>query len=124
MNITKTGQFITDTFTEMFVETDGSTWELVFVHNKPGENKFDAADSFTDGFSKSADLYFNFNICNSLTSWEFLVIQVNQAGNTPQKRRWIQNKNPLTAAFSDVAANAITKNTGSEYTQDSWGGFS
>lgn len=123
MNITKTGILNTNLLEETHIEPDGSIWELVFVHNQPAVNKFDSTDSFTTGFFKNMNLYFNFNVCNSLTSWEFLVIQADLYGATPQKRRWVQTANPLTATFDNVAAANVTKNTGTEYTSDTWGGL-
>ena len=124
MNIAKTGQLNTLTITEQHIETvDNSKWELVFVHNRPCDYHFDANDPFTTGFSTNMNLYFNFNVCNSLTSWEFLIIQADTYRATPQKRRWVQTANPLTAAFADVAANTITHDGSAEYTSDSWGGL-
>lgn len=121
--VTKTGQMKNNLFEEYITESDGSVWELVFVHNRPADYKFDSTDPFTTGFSKNMNLMFNFQVCNDLTSWEFLVIQADLYAATPQKRRWVQTKNPLTAAFADVAAANITLNTSSGYTSDSWGGL-
>ena len=122
-DITKTGILSSGLLQEYHIEPDGSVWSLVFVHNQPSINKFASTDSFTTGFYTSKDLYFNFNICNGLTSWEFLIIQADTYAAIPLKRRWVQSANPLTAAFADVAAANITKNTSSEYTSDSWGGL-
>ena len=122
-SITKTGQIINNLFEEYWVEPDGSIWELVFVHNRPAENKFESSDQFATGFSKNKDLFFNFVPCNDLTSWELLVIQADTTAAIPQKRRWIQTKNPLTATFADVAAANITKITTTGYSTDSWGGL-
>lgn len=121
-NITKTGIFNNGLFQEYRIEPDGSVWSLVFVHNQPAVNKFESSDSFTTGFYRP-NLYFNFNICNELTSWEFLILQADTFAATQQKRRWVQNVNPLNAAFADVAAANITKNTSTGYTSDSWGGL-
>lgn len=124
MNITKTGQLNTLVIAEQHIETiDNSQWELVFVHNQPALQHFNSDDPFATGFSTNMNLYFNFNVCNSLTSWEFLIIQTDIYGAVPQKRRWVQQANPLTAAFADVAASTITHNGGAEYTSDSWGGL-
>jgi len=89
MNIAKTGQLNTGIIEEIHIEPDGSIWELVFVHNQPAINKFDSSDPFTTGFSKNMNLVFNFNVCNSLSSWEFLVIQTDTYRATPTMRRWV-----------------------------------
>ena len=123
MSITKTGQIKDNLFEEFYIEPDGSIWELVFVHNRPAENKFNSADPFTTGFSTDMNLFFNFNICNNLTSWEFLIIQADTYAATPLKRRWVQTANPLTATFADVAAANVTKNTSTGYSSDTWGGL-
>lgn len=123
MSITKTGQIKDNLFEEFYIEPDGSIWELVFVHNRPAENKFNSADPFTTGFSTDMNLFFNFNICNNLTSWEFLIIQADTYAATPLKRRWVQTANPLTATFADVAAANVTKNTSAGYSSDTWGGL-
>lgn len=123
MSITKTGQIKDNLFEEFYIEPDGSIWELVFVHNRPAENKFNSTDPFTTGFSTDMNLFFNFNICNNLTSWEFLIIQAETYAATPLKRRWVQTANPLTATFADVAAANVTKNTSTGYSSDTWGGL-
>ena len=122
-SITKTGQMKNNLFEEYRVEPDGSIWELVFVHNRPADQHFNSTDPFATGFSTNMNLFFNFTPCNDLTSWELLVVQADLYAATPQKRRWVQNKNPLTATFAEVAAANITQNSSTGYTTDSWGGL-
>ena len=122
-SITKTGQMKNNLFEEYRVEPDGSIWELVFVHNRPADQHFNSTDPFATGFSTNMNLFFNFTPCNDLTSWELLVVQADLYAATPQKRRWVQNKNPLTATFAEVAAANITQNSSSGYTTDSGGGL-
>ena len=76
LEITNTGQFKNSNLNEYLVEPDGSVWEHVFHHNNPASNLFASTDSFTTGVYKSKDAWFNFQVCNSLSSsWEFLIIQ-------------------------------------------------
>lgn len=123
IQITKTGQFTNSNINEYHIEPDGSKWEHIFHHNNPASNLFASTDDFANGVYKSTDLWFNFQICNILTTWEILVIQAAESYSIPIKLRWVQTQNPLATTFANVAAANITKNTSSGYTSFSHGGL-
>lgn len=123
LNITKEGIFAETNLNEYHIEPDDSVWEHVYHHVNPAANIFASSDPFTTGVYKNKDMWFNFQICNELTSWEFLLIQNAAVTNNSSKFRWVQTKNPLTAAYADVAAANITKNTSTGYTSFSHGGL-
>lgn len=126
LSINKKGQFYDSNVKEIITnhtESDGSNWELVMHHNNPANNIFASTDDFANGVYKNPNLYFNFTICNELSSWEILVIQATESNSTPIKLRWIQTQNPLATTWANVASNKITKNTSTGYTSFSHGGL-
>lgn len=123
LNINKQGQFLENNLNEYHVEPDGSIWEHIFHHNSPSENLFSSTDNFDNGLYKSNDLWFNFQICNQLSSWEILVVQTAERYNNPIKLRWVQNQSPLSTTFANVASRQIVKNTSTGYTNFSEGGL-
>ena len=129
LSITKKGQFYDSNIREtqikkLHIEPDGSNWELVMHHNNPASNLFSSTDPFDKIVNKNENLYFNFTICrNIVASWEILVIQAAESTSTPIKLRWVQNQSPYGTTFANVAANKITKNTSSGYTNFSHGGL-
>lgn len=123
LNINKQGQFLETNLNEYHIEPDGSIWEHVFHHNNPANNKFASSDTFASGVYKNANAWFNFQICNELTSWEILLIQNKENYSPIQKFRWIQQANPLTATYNDVTADSITRISTTGYTTCSWGGL-
>lgn len=108
---------------EYVEEPDGSLWEPIFYHNNPSVNLFSSSDPFSTGVVKSPDMFFNFNVCKELTSWEFLWVQRDTANAGLVKYRWIQTKSPFTAVYADVAPSAVTRITTTGYTNGSMGGF-
>lgn len=123
LSITKVGQFYNSNINEYHIEPDGSIWEHVFHHNNPVNNKFSSTDTFTTGVYKNSDMWFNFQICNQLSSWEFLYCQNVTKESPTVKYRWIQTKNPFTAVYADVAPGAVTRITTTGYTNGTYGGL-
>ena len=130
--ITKQGIIQAEQFSEFLIsphdntikiESDGSLWTHIFHHNNPASNLFASTDDFANALYKNENLWFDFSLCNTISKWELLVIQVATAGGTEQKIRWIQQYNPMTATFANVAKANITYVTGSEYATSSWGGL-
>ena len=121
---TKQAQFKEPCLNEIHIEPDGSKWEHVFHHNNPSQNLFASGDDFTNGIFKNEHLWFNFGICNKITSnWEVLVIQTTENYSTPIKLRWIQPQNPLDTIWANVASANITKNTDIGYASFNHGGL-
>lgn len=123
MNFNKNGIIKANTFSEYHIEPDGSIWEQCFYHNNPSINLFSSSDSFSTGVYKNSDMWFNFNRCKELNSFEFLYIQRSTANSTPVKYRWVQSKSPFNSSYSDVAPNAVTRVTTSGYTDGGYGGL-
>lgn len=110
-------------FLEYIREPDGSIWEPIFYHNNPAGQLFSNSDSFAAGVVKNESLFFNFNVCKQLTSWEFLWIQRATKNTAYTKYRWTQTKSPFVADYSDVSPSAVTRITTSGYTNGGYGGF-
>lgn len=110
-------------FNEYIIEPDGSIWEHVFHHNNPSVNLFSQTDNFNIGIYKSSDLWFNFNVCNELTTWEFIFKQNLTTNSIITKYRWKQNKNPFLAGYNDVKPASVSRVTTTEYTNGTFGGF-
>lgn len=123
MNITKTGILNSQMFNEYIIEPDGSIWEHVFHHNNPSINLFSSTDDFANGVYLNSNLWFNFNVCNELTSWEFIFKQKLTENGVTTKYRWIQNKNPFLAVYNDVKPVDVTRITTTGYTNGTFGGF-
>ena len=98
-----------------YYEPDNTVWIKISHHNNPGINLFTSSDTFTSSVYKSVHLWFNVALCNLVSTWELMIIQTPTAGATVEKYRWIQTKNPMVAAYADVAAASITKITTSGY---------
>lgn len=109
---------------KIYIEPDGSQWIRIVHHNNPASARFSSGDSFTTRVYKSADIWFNVNICKEITGyWELMTKQTPTSGATEQKYRWIQYYNPMTATYAQVASANVTKNTSSGYTSFSTGGI-
>lgn len=106
----------------IYTEPDGSKWVHIFHHNNPAASKFATTDTFTTYVYKSEDQWFDVAVCDHAPQWELMVKQLSKT-NLNQKYRWIQPVNPMTATHPQVAANLITRNTSSAYTQFSIGGL-
>lgn len=98
------------------IEPDGSLWLQVFHHNNPSAGRFASTDTFTSGCYKDANKWFNCNLFNCFNKWEILFTQSLTAGATPQKFRWVQKVNPMTAAFADTVRANVTFTTLPGYT--------
>ena len=124
LEITNTGQFKNSNLNEYLVEPDGSVWEHVFHHNNPASNLFASTDSFTTGVYKNRDMWFNFQVCNQITSnWEFLYCQ-NVTNSSPViKYRWKQTVNPFNAVWDNVKPASVTRITTTGYTDGGNGGL-
>ena len=123
MKFNKNGIVTSSKLKEYHVEPDGSVWEQCFFHNNPSVNLFSSSDSFSTGVYKSDEMWFDFNRCRELTSFEFLYIQQSTKGGAFTKYRWIQSKSPFVASYSDVSPSAVTRITTSGYTDGGYGGM-
>ena len=122
-SITKTGQLCISEAEEYIYEPDGSIWKHVFHHNNPATNKFASSDPFTTGVYKNNDMWFNLNICNELSSWEFIYAQCPIVGGAIAKYRWTQTANPFTATYDNVKPGTVTYNTSTGYVNSTMGGL-
>lgn len=123
MKFNKNGIVTSNKLKEYHVEPDGSVWEQCFFHNNPSVNLFSSSDSFSTGVYKSDEMWFDFNRCRELTSFEFLYIQQSTKGGAFTKYRWIQSKSPFVATYEDVSPSAVTRITTSGYTDGGYGGL-
>lgn len=123
LDINKNGTASCNLLLEYIQEPDGSIWEPIFYHNNPSVNLFSSTDSFSTGVIKSPDMFFNFNVCKELTSWEFIYKQRTVANGTYNKYRWKQNKSPFTATYNDVKPSAVTRITTGGYIDGGYGGL-
>lgn len=109
---------------EVRIEPDGSAWVRIVHHADPSSsNLFASSDSFGTWVYKDAKRWFHGKMCDYADRWEFMIIQKADASASTLKYRWVQTKNPNTAAWAEVAASTITKNTGSGYSDFSTGGL-
>ena len=108
----------------LYIESDGSCWVRIFHHNDPVNNGiFSSSDTFTTSVYKDANRWFNVEICNNITNWEFMVKEKILATDNELKYRWIQTVNPMTATFGNVDLADITVNTSNGYTAMTFGGL-
>lgn len=111
--------------TNVYIEPDGSAWVRVFHHNNPGAGSFASSDTFTSSVYKDANRWFNVEVANYLDKWEIMVKGKFTATSDEWKLRWIQQYNPMTATYANVAAANVTKITTAGYSSSpsSWGGL-
>ena len=105
------------------IEPDGSAWMRMVHHADPTTYLFSSSDSFATSVYKDARRWFHGKICDYTDRWEFMIVQKADSSASTLKYRWVQTKNPNTAAWAEVAASTITKNTGSGYSDFSTGGL-
>lgn len=106
------------------IEPDGSAWVRIVHHADPGAgNLFASSDSFGTWVYKDAKRWFHGKMCDYADRWEFMIEQKANSSASTLKFRWVQTINPNTAAYADVAAASITKNTSTGYTSFSHGGL-
>ena len=108
---------------QLYIEPDESCWIRIFHHANCDTKLFASSDTFTTSVYKDADRWFNVSLCNKVNKWELMVKSMPTTGGTETKYRWIQTKNPMTAAYADVAAASVTKVTGNGYAAYGWGGL-
>lgn len=99
----------------IYVEPDGSMWVRIVRQNNPTSNKFASTDSFTTSVYKSANTWFYAAFCNYVDKWELMVKQIIQNATSETKYRWVQQYNPMTATYANVARANITYNTSTGY---------
>lgn len=108
----------------VYTEPDGSKWVRLFHHNSPNTTGvFARTDDFEHGVYLSADKWFDMRACQDNPTYEFMVKQKTTSTATEVKYRWIQNKNPWTATYADVAPAQVTRITTSGYTNGNFGGI-
>ena len=124
VDVKKNGQLICKNYYEacpdtydsnIYTEPDGSLWIRIFHHNNPANALFSSSDTFTTGVYKDADRWFKVSLCNNVSKWELMVKQKAESNSTEQKYRWVQNANPMTAAYTDVTNDKVTPITASGY---------
>lgn len=121
-NFSKNGMITANNFVEYHEEPDGSLWYPIAHHYDCVNKLFNKTDDFVNGVYIDEDRWLHMNICNKLTSWEFLFIQKTN-NSTPIKYRWIQTTNPFTATYANVAPSAVTRITTTGYTNGGQGGI-
>ena len=109
----------------VYIEPDGSAWVRIYHHNNPGAGSFSGSNDFAHSVYLDENRWFNVEVCDHVDKWEFMVKGRFTKNGDDWKVRWIQNVNPMTAAYADVAAANITKITGNGYDayKSSWGGL-
>ena len=110
----------------VYEEPDGSLWLRIF-HHAPNNaaNLFASTDNFTAPIRRSDNVWYNMSFCDNITSgrWELMIKQKPLSSSSESKFRWIQNYNPMTATYANVASGNVTKITTSGYTTSSYGGL-
>lgn len=109
----------------VYIEPDGSCWVRIYHHNNPGAGSFSSTDDFAHSVYIDENRWFNVEVCDHIDKWEFMVKGRFTEDGDDWKLRWIQDVNPMTAAYADVAAANVTKITGNGYDAytSSWGGL-
>ena len=112
----------------IYIEPDGSAWVKIYHHNNPKGGSFSSTNDFVNGVYIDENRWFNVNVCNYIDKWELMVKGKYTAEDNEWKIRWIQNVNPMTATFAEVAVANITKitNSGGELygsSPSAWGGL-
>lgn len=109
----------------VYIEPDGSAWVRIYHHNNPGAGSFSGSNDFAHSVYLDENRWFNVEVCDHIDKWEFMVKGRFTKNGDDWKVRWIQNVNPMTAAYADVAAANVTKITGNGYDayKSSWGGL-
>lgn len=101
-----------------YTESDGSVWVQVFHHNNPAANIFSTTNTFSTGCYVDANRWFSMHLCNSLTSWEFMIKQRATTTSTEEKYRWAQAYNPMSTSttWDKVKPGTVTYLSGNGYT--------
>lgn len=93
---------------DLYFEPDGSVWAHIFHHNNPSNGVFNSTDDFNNSVYLDKDRWFNVQVTNQLSAWEFLVKTKLTVDGEEKKFRWIQPANPMTCSYTDVPANLVT----------------
>lgn len=123
LNFEESGVINCKDFVEYHKEADDSLWYQVAHHYKTNSKLFSSTDDFTNGVYLDEDRWVHMNICNELTTWEFLYVQYATNTSTPVKYRWKQTVNPFTATYSDVQPGNVTNITTTGYINGGMGGL-
>ncbi len=109
----------------IYTEPDGSKWLHIAHHNNPANGVFPSSSAaWSSGVYVDADRWFDvYGTVQKLDRYEFIVKQKVTSSDTEKKYRWIQNKSPLTATWSDVRASNVSRITTSGYTDGTFGGL-
>lgn len=121
--INKQGIIQDNQFIEYLREADGAIFYPVCRHVNPSAQLFNQTDNFANGVYHNSGLWLDTQVFNTLDSWELLWIQKTTENGVVEKYRWVQNKNPLLATWTDVQPGQVTFNSGNEYTRSSYGGL-
>lgn len=119
-------KFINPYDLEYYVEPDNSVWIRIIHHNTPASSRFSSTDTFDSSVYYDTNKWFYASLVNKITNgtYEFMIKQKATSDGTEVKYRWIQSKNPFTAAYGDVDAADVTKITTSGYsTSGTFGGI-
>ena len=110
--------------TNTYIEPDNSVWIHLFHHNAPSINGlFSSGDTFTTKVYKDEHRWFDMSVCNYVNKWELMIKVRNLATDPEVKYRWIQNVNPIIAAFNQTKDSQVTKITSDGYTALNYGGI-
>ena len=109
----------------LYIEPDGSCWVRVFHHNNPGAGSFASSNDFAHSVYIDENRWFNVELANYLDKWEIMIKGKFTSTSDEWKLRWIQQYNPMTATFANVAVANITKITTDGYSASpsAWGGL-
>lgn len=133
--VRKTGVFESENFSEfcpslkydrkIYVELDGSKWVHIAHHNNPIESGlFSTNDTFNEGVYLDEDRWYDVEqTLSQLNTFEFMHKQKQYSTDSEVKYRWIQNVSPLTAVYSDVAPDKVTRIVTDGYTDGEYGGL-
>ena len=122
VSVKKTGQVQASGFAsipalfgkEIEIEPDGSAWLKIVHHADPTTYLFASSDTFSTGVYKDNRRWFMGHVCSYVNKWEFMVELSAGPDSAVQKFRWVQQYNPNTATFANVAAANVTKYTSSQ----------
>ena len=110
---------------KVYVEPDGSKWVHIAHHNNPIESGlFSENDTFSKGVYLDEDRWYDVEqTVSQLNVFEFMHKQKQYNTDNEVKYRWIQTANPLTAVYSDVTLDKVTRIVTNGYTDGGYGGL-
>ena len=108
----------------MYIESDGSTWLRIVHHNNPANGIFTRDSAWSDGVYIDSNRWFDmYDTVQKLSTFEFMVKQKTTSDATEVKYRWIQNVSPIGATYNQVKPSEVTRITTSGYTDGTYGGL-